>query len=141
MAPGQSVTATATYVLTQADVDAGGVDNNATAIGTPPTGTPPVSEDGTTVPVTPVAGITLDKTGSLAAGGIGVAGDAVEYAFTVTKTGNVSLTGVGVTDQLKGLSGLAYGTWPGAEGTLAPGQSVTATASYVRATRSSTPSR
>ncbi|MGO2559315.1 DUF7507 domain-containing protein [Brachybacterium sp.] len=131
LAPGESVTATASYALTQADVDAGGVDNLATATGVPPTGEPPVDEDETTVPVTPAPGISLDKTGALADGATGAAGDTLTYTFTVTNTGNVSLDGVAVTDHLEGLSTISVGAWPGAEGTLAPGQSVTATATYV----------
>ncbi|WP_426624234.1 DUF7507 domain-containing protein [Leifsonia sp. McL0607] len=130
LAPGQAATATATYVLTQADVDAGSVVNTATATGTDPGGDPVTGDDTTTVDITPAPGIALVKTGGLAAGATGAAGDTVDYTFTATNTGNVTLTGVTVADPLPGLSPLAF-TWPGASGTLAPGQAATATATYV----------
>ena len=38
LVPGQSATFTATYTITQADLDNGRVDDSATATGTPPTG-------------------------------------------------------------------------------------------------------
>ncbi|MGO2932655.1 DUF7507 domain-containing protein [Microbacterium sp.] len=123
LAPGQSVTATASYTLTQADRDAGIVENMATTTGTPPTGTPVTDEDDFDQPVPQAPGVSLIKTGSLE-------GDSIAYEFTATNTGNVTLTGVSIADELEGLSEIAYGEWPGAAGVLAPGQSVTATASY-----------
>ncbi|MCM3661127.1 VWA domain-containing protein [Georgenia satyanarayanai] len=127
LAPGQSVTATATYVLTQADVDAGKVHNSATAVGTPPTGDPVQDEHPHDVTVRQVPAITVVKDGTLDGG---KAGDSVTYSFTATNTGNVTLSAVGIADAKEGLSDLAYGEWPGAAGTLAPGESVSATASY-----------
>jgi uncharacterized repeat protein (TIGR01451 family) len=123
LAPGQSVTATATYALTQADRDAGAVENSATATGTPPAGDPVTDEDAYTQPLEARPGIALVKTGVLD-------GDVITYALTATNNGDVTLTGVAIADELEGLSELTYGQWPGAEGVLAPGQSVTATASY-----------
>ncbi len=124
LAPGQSVTATATYVITQADRDAGEVVNTATATGTPPSGPDVSDEDGHEQPLPAAPGIQLVKTGA-------VDGSAIDYTFTVTNTGNVTLTSVNVADELEGLSEIVYGTWPGEAGVLAPGQSVTATATYV----------
>ncbi|MGO4105782.1 hypothetical protein AB4Y63_17725 [Leifsonia sp. YAF41] len=128
--PGATLVGTASYTLTQADVDAGKVVNTATTRGTPPRQGEPVTDDDTLTLVIPAApAITLDKDGKYTPGERGKAGDIIHYEFTATNTGNVTLTGVVVTDPLPGLSDLAY-TWPGAEGVLAPGQSVVATAKY-----------
>ncbi|GGA71197.1 hypothetical protein GCM10011490_22330 [Pseudoclavibacter endophyticus] len=123
LAPGESVTATASYALTQADRDAGSVVNTATATGTPPSGPEVSDDDDFQQPVPQAPGIQLDKTGQLD-------GDVIAYQFVVTNTGDVTLTGVSITDELAGLSALEFGQWPGEAGVLAPGESVTATASY-----------
>ena len=130
LTPGQTATARATYVITQADVNAGAIRNRASAAATAPGG---VAVDGSSAElVTPTATaaprLTLDKTASLAPGATGRAGDVVTYSFTVRNAGNVTLTGVGITDGLPGLSGITVTGWPGATGTLQPGQSVSATA-------------
>jgi uncharacterized repeat protein (TIGR01451 family) len=129
--PGGVATATATYTLTQANIDAGFVDNAATVSGTPPTGAPVTDDDDERIITISSPDITLEKTGALAEGAEGNAGDTVNYTFTVTNSGTVTLSEVAVTDALPGLSALTYGTWPGASGTLAPGERVTATASYM----------
>jgi len=131
LTPGQTATATATYTLTQKDVDAGYVQNTATATGTAPDGTRATNAATarTTVPSAPA--VTVSKTGTLAAGATGRAGDTVDYTFTARNTGNQTLTGVTLSDALAGVSALSYGTWAsGTAGTLAPGQTVTATATY-----------
>uniref|UniRef100_UPI0028AC37B9 DUF7507 domain-containing protein n=1 Tax=Pseudoxanthomonas mexicana TaxID=128785 RepID=UPI0028AC37B9 len=63
LAPGQNTTCTGTHTITQAEVDAGEVNNSATATGTPPTGpvvtSPP---DTTTTPITQTPALTVAKT-------------------------------------------------------------------------------
>ncbi|MGO4588214.1 DUF7507 domain-containing protein [Paenarthrobacter sp. 2TAF44] len=63
-----------------------------------------------------------------------VAGETATYTFVAKNTGNVILTGVVITEtQFSGtgtISPLSY-AWPGLPGILLPGQSVTATATYV----------
>ena len=97
LAPGESTTCTATYTLTQADVDAGEVVNMATATGTDPKGTEVTAEDTTTTPIASEPVITLDKQAGVPTGA--TAGSTIEYTFVVTNTGNVTLDPVGVTDQ------------------------------------------
>ncbi|WP_293696846.1 CshA/CshB family fibrillar adhesin-related protein [uncultured Agrococcus sp.] len=140
--PGESVRATASYTLTQADLDVGEVHNVATAWGTPPPVIDPADPESPGIPQEPVQsdpdevttpleaqpGIQLDKTGELDAAA--AVGETVTYSFVVTNTGNVTLTAVSIVDELEGLSDLDY-DWPGEAGTLAPGESATATASYV----------
>lgn len=130
LAPGESVTASATYELTQSDVDAGQVDNTASVTATPPSGDPIDDEDDVTVPVDGQPGLDLVKTGELSQGANSAAGDQMVYNFTVTNTGNVTLSDVSITDELEGLSDIAYGDWPTESGVLAPAESVTASASY-----------
>ncbi|MDR6611411.1 hypothetical protein [Leifsonia sp. 1010] len=127
---GQTVTATATYQLTQADINNGLVPNTATASATAGgltvTPTPASAE----VPLTQGPDLTLTKSANSA----GVSnpakvGDVVTYTFTSKNTGNVTISNVAVADLMPGLSPLTY-AWPGTPGTLAPGQKVTATATY-----------
>lgn len=127
---GQTATASASYTLTQADVDAGSVRNTATVTGTPPgDGTPLVTdEDGTSTPAEQRAAIALEKTGRASGDR---AGELVEFRFLVTNTGTVTLRDVAIDDPLPGLSALRF-VWPDASapGVLAPGDSATATANY-----------
>ncbi|WP_420811382.1 DUF7507 domain-containing protein [Microbacterium hydrocarbonoxydans] len=130
LAPGQTAIARGTYVITQADVNTGSIRNTASAGATAPGGVPVTASSAelVTPTVTAAPRVTLDKTASLAPGATGRAGDLVTYSFTVRNAGNVTLTGVGITDALPGLSAITYAGWPGATGTLQPGQSVTASA-------------
>ncbi|WP_079186459.1 DUF11 domain-containing protein [Streptomyces sp. CB01580] len=133
LAPGANVTCTATYEVTQADVDAGSIKNSATATGTPPGGTePPVSPPSeVTVPAPPKPALTVVKTGKAEKPGELVAGEKVEYAFLVTNTGNVTLKDVKVNEgEFTGSGKLSDVVCPDEAANLVPGASVTCKASY-----------
>ena len=119
-----SETCTASYLTTDADVDAGQVANTATATGTPPD-SPPVTSDPSAAVVTAVEqpGVRVVKSTEPAT--YSQAGQVIHYSFRVTNTGNVTLTHVHVNDTLNGLSAI---TCP--EATLPAAQSETCTASY-----------
>ncbi|PRY86043.1 beta strand repeat-containing protein, partial [Donghicola tyrosinivorans] len=134
---GATATVTMTHTVTQADIDAGGLSNNATATAwvdgdNNSTRAGDGSEDVTdttdmavTNSVTRAGGISLVKTATLGSG-TPAAGDTVTYAFTVTNTGNVTLTNVVLTDAGVTLTG-------GPIASLLPGasDSTSYTASYV----------
>ena len=125
VAPGASATCTATYVTTQADVDAGHVTNTAYATGDDPSSNPITSNTGqVTVPAIPSPTISVLKTANVSS--FNAAGQTITFSFLVTNTGNQTLHGVNVSDVLTGV------TTPSCpQGTLAPGASETCTATYV----------
>lgn len=95
--PGEMITCTATYTLTQTDVNAGTVSNTATASAVAPSGANPVSLPSTvavTIPANP--SLTISKTGTLE--GEGVAGDLINYSFEVTNAGNVTIEDVAIAE-------------------------------------------
>ena len=95
LAPGASTTGTASYVVTQADVDRGSVVNTATVAGTPPVGAPVGDTDTNTVPFGQTPALAIVKTGD--AGPVTI-GDFIHYTIVVSNVGNVTLHGVVVDD-------------------------------------------
>ncbi|WP_159394391.1 DUF11 domain-containing protein, partial [Streptomyces sp. NRRL S-495] len=131
LTPGATLNCTARYAATQADIDAGKIDNAATATGTPPAGlTPPVSpESGTTVTAPPKPHLTLRK--AAAETGALQVGEILHYSFEITNTGNVTMTGVRVDETaFTGRGTPPAATCPDAANSLAPGAVVTCTAEY-----------
>ena len=151
LAPGESTVCTASYTVTQADVDAGEVTNIATvASGEVPLPTPPgPAEDSVTVSAGRVPAMTLVKTPSVTTDV--TAGTVITYTYDVTNTGNVTLFDVTPADAhtsaagtvaltlggdtLLGDGGAATGdstdaAGPGVWSVLAPGDSVRFSASY-----------
>jgi len=116
--PGESTTCTASYTVTQADIDAGGyLINTATADSDQ---TPPVT-DQLQIPIVPNPTLSIVK--SSATTQVTAAGQVVIYNYLVTNGGNATLTGVTVSDSL-GITVSCVKT------TLAPGESTTCTATY-----------
>ena len=131
LAPGDALACTASYALTQADVDAGTFNNTAAVTGNPPTGTPVTDTDGDTQTLPSTPGIDLVKTGTLddavvAPSGVVNAGDVIHYTLTATNTGTVTLTGVTISDALVG----PLACVPAQPATLIPGAALACTASY-----------
>ncbi|HEY0660913.1 MAG TPA: OmpA family protein [Lysobacter sp.] len=123
LAPGASTTCTATYTITQADLDAGSVTNNATATGMPPAGTAlPPATDSVTVTATAAPGLTLDKT-AVSGNPYDAVGDVVSYEYLVINTGNVTISALVVSDDR-----IDAVTCPAT--TLMPGDSTTCAANY-----------
>ena len=100
---------TGVYVITQDDIDAGEVINQATAEGTAPDGTAVTDDSGSTVATDEVTTTELCQTPAIAivkrssyddGGDCSQVGEEINYTFTVTNEGNVSLASVNVTDPL-----------------------------------------
>ena len=92
LAAGASVTCTATYTTTQADVDRGSIANTGTAKGTAPSGQVTATSS-VTIPATQNPVITLTKTAK--SPNYSAPGTVITYSYKVTNTGNVTLTSSG----------------------------------------------
>ena len=147
--PGEIATWQLSHVLTQEDVDAGGLSNSASvsALGPDARSVTDLSSDNdpldgntaddpTVMPITPTPGFEIIKQATV----VGSAeGEDVIYAVTVRNTGNVTLTGISLTDSATDINNAnprslplvfdsADGTPPSPEGTLKPGEVATYTA-------------
>ena len=125
LAPGAYAEFTAEYVVTEADVIAGSVKNEATATGNNPSDKPTdVTPDDVTDDVEePKPSLAVDKTVENAKE-LYKLGDTISYKIVVTNDGNLTLTNVVVTDELTGDS------W-NVEGEMKPGESKTFTFEYL----------
>jgi uncharacterized repeat protein (TIGR01451 family) len=128
--PSHTTTCESTYVVTQADMDKGSIDDTAVATGTTPgEGTVSSQPSSATVTAEGIAHITLAKSASpLTVTG---AGQQISFSFVITNTGTVSLTGFAVAEQsFTGGGKISAVTCPAADSTLAPDGSTTCTAVY-----------
>ncbi|MDA9276995.1 hypothetical protein N9P56_01320, partial [Flavobacteriaceae bacterium] len=142
LAPGaiDTTTYTASYTITQQDIDAGLFINQATVTGTTPDtslvtdlsdDTSILEDDPTVTILCGTPSIALVKVGmydgfNVDGECISAVGDTINYTFSVTNTGSVTLTNVEVTDPLVTINGAPIAS-------LAPGvtDSTTFIASYV----------
>ncbi len=146
LAPTETVTCTVNYPITQADIDAGTVQNTAVGAGEDPTGSP-VSDDSDSTNPADDLGTPEDPTntaipqdpeltttkGSDASGlsSPAVAGDIIVYTVTVENTGNVQVSDMTVTDTQLGGDITASCVFPvDALTGLAPTETVTCTVNY-----------
>ncbi|NGX85427.1 hypothetical protein, partial [Aequorivita sp. KMM 9714] len=118
--PGQedTTTFTATYTITQADINAGEFENTAKVVGTTPSNTQVDDESDnssytgnnpTVVTICTDASIALIKTSDVEVDPTTEcstleAGDIITYSFSVKNTGNVTLTDVMVSDLVGGVT-------------------------------------
>src|SRR5690606_10744516 len=107
LAPGASKTVEVSHAITHADLDNGGVDNQASVSGTDPVGDPvnsssddpstPDSDDPTRAELTQSLAITITK--RTRPGEFVQVGDVIVYDLVVTNTGNVTLTNIEISDE------------------------------------------
>lgn len=131
-APGEQIVCTATYVITQADVDAGEpLTIAATATAQSPNGTEVSdAENASVTPAVPAPAIAVAVTHDDPADGTWDAGDTITYTFTVTNTGNVTLNDVTLSGkQFSGNGPSPTITCP--DTSLEPGAQMICTATYV----------
>ena len=124
IAPGAGTACTGTYVVSQADVDAGSVASSATVTALDAHGAT-VSSGAAGALVTAQTQSAMAISASSTSAGYSLAGDAIDYTYTVTNTGQTTLHSVAVSDD--------HVVAPGPDcppATLSPSVSVTCTGSY-----------
>ncbi len=109
------VNCTATYTVTQADIDAGQIYNCASVIALSPAEVPVEDEDCFTLIGEQAPGIEIVKTAITPEV---IEGDSVTFEITVTNTGNVTLSEIVVTDVLSPDCDRTFGA------ILAPGETI-----------------
>jgi uncharacterized repeat protein (TIGR01451 family) len=125
LAPGESISCSATHATTQADLDNGSVVNTATGTGTSPTGALiAAASEPVTVPARQNPRLSVTK--STTATSFRQVGDSLVYQIIAANVGNITLTGVTVDDPNAVLTGCA----PAAPARLAPGESMTCSATH-----------
>ncbi|MGE5520073.1 MAG: HYR domain-containing protein, partial [Candidatus Dadabacteria bacterium] len=123
LTPGSTLTVTASYTVTQADLNTGSVTNAAYATTTSGTTTVTSNTDTETATATQSAALSINK--QIVSGSpYSTAGGVITYTYTITNSGNVTLAGPFTVHDNK-IPGIAP-----VNGPLTPGSTLTVTASY-----------
>ena len=128
LAAGQVAQFTASYVVSQADMDNGSIGDSATASGAAPSGAAVSATTTSSVTATQSPQISLTKSANPTT--YSGPGTPITYSYAVENTGNVTLSSATVTDPMSGLSAIDCGNSSNVIASLAPGATVTCTATY-----------
>jgi uncharacterized repeat protein (TIGR01451 family) len=123
LAPGGTLTCTGSHIVTQAEINAGKVDNTASASGAGPQDQPASAAASLSVPATQAPHLSLTKVASPTS--YDAVGQVVAYTLVATNDGNVSLTEVAISDSMLE----ALDCTPAQPAALEPGDSLTCTGS------------
>ncbi len=138
--PGQVAHFTATYSVTQDDIDNGSINDTSTANGSSPGGAVSGNSNEVTIAATQTNTLSIVKSTTTAS--YSAVGDVIDYTYVVTDTGNTTLSNVSVTDnplspatgsstpQCQSLATPSGTCSGGTVASLVPGQSATFTATY-----------
>jgi uncharacterized repeat protein (TIGR01451 family) len=124
LAPGATLTCTGNYAITQADLDAGSVNNTATTTGLGPQGQPVSATASKTVPAMQNPHISLTK--STTTTSYDHVDQVINYTMVATNDGNVTLHDVSISDPKLG----TLTCTPAQPTTLAPAATLTCTGSH-----------
>lgn len=131
LAPGDQLVCSATYVLSQEDIDAGSVKNTAKAFGSAPGASEPTSSSPSEAQVPALAQPSLHIEKTADTDRINAIGQVITYRFAIENTGNTTLSNVTVVEE----SFTGQGARPQPEcatngGVLLPGERLECTAEY-----------
>ncbi len=126
LAPAETLACTVEYTATQDDVDAGGITNLATVVGTPPSG--PDVTDTDTITVTTLSDPAIDVDVTVTPARYRTAGEVLTFVVLGTNTGNTTLFHTTLAATLPGAD---TSECDAVDVTLAPGATVTCNVTYV----------
>jgi predicted outer membrane repeat protein len=117
----ETMTCTASYIITQADVDSGVITNTATAYATDVGGDQFVVTSSLTIPIAQLPSIQLVKTATYS---LLLPSYPIEYLYAVQNTGNVTLQNIVLTDN-------RFTDTICTQATLAPAETMNCSATYI----------